>query len=1147
MVLKATLKLIVPFLFIAVSAKAQTITLTADSSDVKSLFLPIQTQIGLGISARPGALDQAKKVSFRVKDKPFLKFLQEDLCKGQPFTYEIVESTIFLVRRASPEPMTAGNKPHFYWGRFVSAWGEGVEQVNVYNRQNQIVTSSDSHGRFALRNVQPGDVFGFGSTEIDTGNFILTSGQDFTIEVKYKAKGAMLNPVEVIHIGIQDVAKNRNVGSTFVLPASTLQQRTSPNIYERLEGFTPGLLLTVNPIPNTYQAKYVSIGGRSTIYSSPDPLVVVDGFRFIGRLEDLNPDNIESITVLRDASATSLWGTLSGNGALVVTTKRGKFNQPTRISFNSSISVGSKPNAFAKDILAPADRFYMDSLLARKGYYNPLLRNPAHPYVPELALRILNNTISDAELKALKQLDVRNDMNKYFYRNTLQKHLSLQITGGKKARSYLFSLGFDHSLPQLQLSKTQRLNLGFTYNVRPVDGLEMLATAATTWNREHNVEGEPQIPVSYANLTTPSGEPAVQSYLRNKFFIDTAGVDGNLHKLRDWQYRPLQEFRIRNDDRIYTDHRLQLGLTYNKFSFLKGLQASVGGQYETTGSEEKNLNDKNGFYVNNLVNNFSQINGSSVVRPIPVGDILDYSLMNLRTLNLRAQLKYTKSIGRSSFVDVLLGSDRMMTRGTYTIRRIYNYTIDRPEGESGLNYQTLYPQYYFPASSLYIPYLNEAKRTANNYISYYTNVNLQLKGKYFASLAARTDHSNLYGSNTNGRFRPLGSIGLAWDISAEDFYHPRLFELLKLRSSIGLSGNPPLGLSAVQTISLATGKNENGDLYGDINNPSRPDLRSELVTTYNLGVTFRLKRQILEGTIDYYYKKSTDLVGNKPVDPSVGFSSIWGNVASMASHNVDLYVTTTNINRLFRWRTNFLFSYLKEYVTKTDTSLQPAWMYCDRNRFSVVRHRPLYGVYSMPSSGLDETGDPVAPGKNKDYSSIILNPGPGDLRYRGRSTPPIFGSVTNEFSYKQFALSLTFTYKLNYYYRKPSVNYTGIFDGSDPGSSDFSKRWKKPGDEKDTYVPKMDLASNSSRDYFYLYSDPLVQRADFIRLHNIQFSYDLERKALSKFHMRLANFYFNCSNAGIVWRAHKSKLDPDRLQGFPQPTIFTFGFKGVLR
>jgi hypothetical protein len=267
----------------------------------------------------------------------------------------------------------------------------------------------------------------------------------------------------------------------------------------------------------------------------------------------------------------------------------------------------------------------------------------------------------------------------------------------------------------------------------------------------------------------------------------------------------------------------------------------------------------------------------------------------------------------------------------------------------------------------------------------------------------------------------------------------------------------------------------------------------------------------------------------------------------MVSKNIDVVLSTRNINRLFQWRTKLLFSYVKDYITNTQDVLQPAWAYCDPTRFPVVPNRPRYGVYSFPFTGLDIDGQPMGLNKNKDYTSMVTVPGYSTLIFHGRATPAVFGSITNEFSWKQFNLSVSLFYKLDYYFREPSVFYPGIFDGSSPTTADFQKRWQKPGDEKTTYVPRMIFPPNNNRDNFYVYSSILVKRADNIKLQNIHLSYDFEGNALRKLRLRMANIYFNASNMGIIWRMKKSTIDPDYINGFREPAMLTLGFKGTFR
>jgi hypothetical protein len=222
-------------------------------------------------------------------------------------------------------------------------------------------------------------------------------------------------------------------------------------------------------------------------------------------------------------------------------------------------------------------------------------------------------------------------------------------------------------------------------------------------------------------------------------------------------------------------------------------------------------------------------------------------------------------------------------------------------------------------------------------------------------------------------------------------------------------------------------------------------------------------------------------------------------------------------------------------------------MYCDLTRFTVVPNRPLYGLYSFPFEGLSTGGEPMGPGKNTDYATMLLRSGFDSLVYHGRSSPSTFGSITNEFRWKQLSLNVMLLYKFGYYFRRKSVNYYSIFDGTSQGSSDFARRWQKPGDENSTNVPAFPATNDMNRDLFYNYSQALVERADHIRLQNIHLGFDLERNTLKKLGLRMANIYCNYSNVGIIWRANNYKIDPDKLSSYPQPAIFTIGVRGTFK
>jgi hypothetical protein len=345
------------------------------------------------------------------------------------------------------------------------------------------------------------------------------------------------------------------------------------------------------------------------------------------------------------------------------------------------------------------------------------------------------------------------------------------------------------------------------------------------------------------------------------------------------------------------------------------------------------------------------------------------------------------------------------------------------------------------------------------------------------------------------------------------------------------------------------GYNANGDRMAIANNPPLASTKWEKVLTMNLGADFRFKNNFLSGTLNWYRKNAQDLLAYQSFDGTTGNSSVTGNVASMLTDNIDLTLYSQNISRKFQWNSSLLFSFIKEKVTASQDPLQEAWKYCDQRYQTIVPGKPLYGIYSFRYAGTDKiTGDPIGYYEDKPsttYGAIVETRGYNTLRYHGRSSPSIFGSIGNEFTWRGLMLSVLVTYKLGYYYRRPSINYDAVFQGaSPPGSGDFAQRWRP---DQDSNIPSMVYPNDKNRDFLFNYSEYLVQKADHIRLYNVQFSYDIKKELLARLGLGACTLYINASNLGILWRAGDKTIDPDQITGYPAGKQFSFGLKGHIR
>src|SRR5690606_14880483 len=255
-----------------------------------------------------------------------------------------------------------------------------------------------------------------------------------------------------VSTGYQRIPKERATGSFVHIDKKLLNRKVGTNVLDRLDGITSGLIFNSSSTSD----ELISIRGRSTLLGreAAMPLIVVDNFPYEGNIENINPNNIESITVLKDAAAASIWGARSGNGVIVITTKQGRRNSPLSIEFNANTTIGQKPDLLSlRTALTASDYIDVETELFRKGYYDSDLSNtnswPAITPVVELLDRHRKGEVDSSALSAyltgLRQLDVRNDYLAHVYRKSIKQQYALGIRGGTPRNAYSFSLGYDNN------------------------------------------------------------------------------------------------------------------------------------------------------------------------------------------------------------------------------------------------------------------------------------------------------------------------------------------------------------------------------------------------------------------------------------------------------------------------------------------------------------------------------------------------------------------------------------------------------------------------------------------------------------------------------------------------------------------------------
>ncbi|HWK07377.1 MAG TPA: SusC/RagA family TonB-linked outer membrane protein [Puia sp.] len=1123
---------------------AQTVTISLKNASLETIFKEIKKQTGYNFFYNYDWLERANKVSIDVKNAPLNQVL--DLCfEGQPLTYEIVEKTISVKQRSlsnQPNEVDPSIVPIDIHGKVVDESGKPVPGVTVAIKGTKKATTTDENGEFTMNRAESNTVLNF--TSINMQSFELSVNGKSDIEIKLKSKVTSLGDVTVEYSsGYQKISPERATGSFSVLDNKLITRSIYSNILNRIENLTPSLMFAHGDIPSNSSATGITIRGQSTIYGNSDPLIVLDNFPYYGNIDNINPNDIENITILKDASASSIWGATAGNGVIVITTKKGQTKRP-QISLNTSVTIQGKPNLFNVNTISSADYIDLEQSLYGKGYYAGYFNgNPYFPAVtPVVQLLndvdsgIVSSTVAQQQINAMKTQDVRNDETKYFYRQGVNQQYSLNVSGASQNINYFMSAGWDHDLGNMVSYQTNRITLRSINTIKISKNLFVDAgiNYVQGINQNGNNPGQNYIGANvstfypYAKLVNNNGAPLPINFSYNNNFLQTSQNVG----LLNWQYYPVADIN-REENKVKTrDYTANIAFRYK---IIPSLNAEIKYQYENQLVDGTNLYSDSSYYARNLVNIYTQVIGNGILSfPIPIGGIIYYQNSELVSHQGRAQLNFTQSWGSKNLLTAIAGTEIKSTVTTGNSNVEYGYEPNSYTVQSLINYNINYP-FYGNLGNGSIPVVQNISKTTDHFLSYYSNAAYTYNNKYILSGSVRYDEANLFGVETNEKGAPLYSFGGAWLVTNESFYHFSWIDYLKIRATYGYQGNISRLTSAYQTQTYGTAVNV-PVVDASIKNLSNRNLRWERTAQFNTGIDFISKNKIISGSIDYYQKNVKDLMGQAPIDPTYGLINysgpgfFYGNVAGMKVNGTDLELNSRNLDGRLKWYTTFLFSYTSSKVTRylMPVNSSGSTYLNASSSINPIVGKPLYAYYSYPYAGLDpSTGNPLGYYQGKvsnDYASMATNIPLDSLVYNGSAQPVYFGAFRNTISYEGFSLSCNISYKLGYYFRKHS--YDGGLPTSWTLNGDYAKRWKQPGDEKQTNIPSLLYPADPNREQFYDYSSILVERADNIRLEDISISYDKDRSKSSTLPFSHFRLYAYMANLGVIWVANKDKIDP---------------------
>ena len=551
------------------------------------------------------------------------------------------------------------------------------------------------------------------------------------------------------------------------------------------------------------------------------------------------------------------------------------------------------------------------------------------------------------------------------------------------------------------------------------------------------------------------------------------------------------------------------------------------------------------FSTRDMINRFTVIIGDNVINNLPLGGILDYRQVDLQSHNVRGQLNIDRQFGSDHQLNGLIGGEIRNSVTDVDANTAYGYD-DYLKISSQVDYVNRYPIFGGLASNQSIPFRDNYSQSVDRFVSLYANASYRYLDRYTLSASARRDASNLFGVATNNKWKPLWSIGAKWDVHKEKFYKIGFIPSMSLRTTYGYSGNVNNSVPAVVTIDYQSYLSTlGGNKFAYLQNAPNAELRWENTSQFNIAIDFVLKNNRLSGTLEYYIKKSKDLISIMDSDPTIGFNYIIGNSANVKNIGWELLMNSSNIEGVFSWNTNLLFSSNKNVLTKYLLKTNSFGTAVNGSMIPDGPGYPLNSLFSFIWKGLEsQNGDPLGyynGEESKDYVNINKPISLDELYFHGSLLPQYFGNIRNVFAYKGILLGFNISGQFDYYFRRSTIDYSQLLSTRGLiGHGDYGLRWQKSGDELKTTIPSSIYPSNSNRDRFYQYSEATVEKGDHIRLQDLNLTYTLKGRNNALKDAKITCYVNNLN--WVLWKATKSDLDPLYNNRIPAPRNIAIGF-----
>lgn len=973
----------------------------------------------------------------------------------------------------------------------------------------------------------------------------------------------------VVVTGYQTVERRKLTAAVGKLNISDETIGAVKSIDQALAGQIAGLSVTSTSGASGAPAK-IRIRGTSSLNGTQDPLWVLDGIPLEGTdvpqsnvlndvsniqqssIAGLNPADIENITVLKDAAATAIYGARAANGVIVITTKKGKVGKPV-INFSSKFTYMPTLSTNRLNMLNSQEKVDLELELLRSNFAYGDNKGGVSKIISGYGLTDAYKKGGWSALTPEAQTDIsrlRNtetDWGDILFRDAFNQEYSLSLSGGNERVTYYTSIGYYQENGNVKGVGLDRLNIvaktSYKVNRMLKFGVSLFVNRRNNKTYLTDTYGLVN-PVYYSRKANPYYQP----FDANGNYVYDFDVQNNSDT--DLGFNIFEERKnTSNEETINALSSIfDAELRFNdklKFTTQLGLQLDK--------ASKEQIADKESFSMRIIRKNSKYWDSASQSNKyfIPDGGVHKAYENTNSQITWKAMGEYRDSFNDIHELEVMVGTELRKT--WYETLFSAGYGFDR---------QTLTTKpVVFPDEDRARQFpLHQKTYKENAYVSFFSTASYSLMNRYTFGGSIRFDGSDLFGVDKKYRYLPLYSVSGLWRLSNEPFMQGtrKWMDNLAFRVSYGIQGNidkntSPFLLGKYIVDNILPGGSEH---MIDINSAPNKKLRWEKTQSVNVGLDFSVLNQAINLSVDYYYRKGTDLIGKQMLPLETGFVSTNINWASMVNKGVEVSLSTRNVaTKNFSWYTNLNFAYNNNKVLRE--AIPEAQTIPGREGY------PVDAIFAIKTAGLDEEGYPLfydKEGKKVTLKELYRLQDPFGLgftvnsdvtpaeersfySYIGSQDTPYTGGLINTFSYKNWELTANLSFNLGGYVRTtPSYNFIN-FDRGQNVNSDILDRWTP--ENTDGRLPAL-ITSEKRADEYYWYDqkseiyknlDIWVKKLNYFRLQNLRLGYRLPEKMIKSLGMGSASVAIEGRNLLVFGSSYKNFLDPESMYNPYAPPI----------